>query len=93
MNCEVILIRKYQDHVISTKMKKRTLKKLILDTCTKTGFLFNNTFYQQKYSVSMSSSLGPVLTNNIMTQLEDVIIKPLIADGTIMFYGGFVDDT
>ena len=93
MNCEVILIRKYQDHVISTKMKKRTLKKLILDTCTKTGFLFNNTFCQQKYSVSMSSSLGPVLTNNIMTQLEDVIIKPLIADGTIMFYGGFVDDT
>ena len=92
MNCEVILIRKYQDHVISTKMKKRTLKKLVLDTCTKTGFLFNNTFYQQKYSVSMSSSLGPVLTNN-MTELEDVIIKPLIADGTIMFYGGFVDDT
>ena len=86
MNCEVILIRKYQDHVISTKMKKRTLKKLILDTCTKTGFLFNNTFYQQKYSVSMSSCLGPVLTNNIMTELEDVII-------TIMFYGGFVDDT
>ena len=41
----------------------------------------------------MSSSLGPVLTNNIMTELEDVIIKPLIADGTIMFYGGFVDDT
>ena len=93
MNCEVILIRKYQDHVISTKMKKRTLKKLILDPCTNTGFLFNNTFYQQKYSVSMSSSLGPVLTNNIMTELEDVIIKPLIADGTIMFYGGFVDDT
>ena len=60
-------------------MKKQTLKKLILDTCTKIGFLFNNKFYQQEYSVSMSSSLGPVLTNNIMTELEDVVIKPLIA--------------
>ena len=28
-----------------------------------------------------------------MTELEDVIIKPLIADGTIKFYSRFVDDT
>ena len=41
----------------------------------------------------MGSSLGPVLASIIMTELEDAIIKPLIADGTIEFYSRFVDDT
>ena len=41
----------------------------------------------------MGSSLGPVLANIIMTELEDIIIKPLIADGTIKFYSRFFDDT
>ena len=41
----------------------------------------------------MGSSLGPVLANIIMTELEDVVIKPLIANGTIKFYTRFVDDT
>ena len=41
----------------------------------------------------MGSSLGPVLASIIMTELEDAIIKPLIADGTIKFYSRFVDDT
>ena len=31
----------------------------------------------------MGSSLGPVLANIIMTELEDVVIKPFIANGTI----------
>ena len=41
----------------------------------------------------MGSSLWFVLANIIMTELEDVIIKPLIADGTVKFYSHFVDDT
>ena len=41
----------------------------------------------------MGSSLGPVLANIIMTELEDVVIKPLIANGIIKFYTRFVDDT
>ena len=41
----------------------------------------------------MGSSLGPVLANIIVTELEDVIIKPLIADGTVKFCYRFVDDT
>ena len=73
-------------------MKKQTLKKLILDTCTKI-VLFNNKFYQQKGGASIGSSLGPVLANIIATKFEGVIIKPLIADGTIKFYSGFVDET
>ena len=41
----------------------------------------------------MGSSLEPVLANIIMTELEDVVIKPLITNGTIKFYTRFVDDT
>ena len=41
----------------------------------------------------MGSSLGPVLANTIMNGLEDVIIKPLTADGTIKFYSRFVGGT
>ena len=41
----------------------------------------------------MGSSLGPVLANIIMTELEDVVIKPLIANGTTTFYTRFADDT
>ena len=63
--------RIYTDKLVSTNLKKRTLKKLILDTCTKTAFSFNNKLYQQKDGVSMGSSLGPVLANIIMTELED----------------------
>ena len=55
--------------------------------------MFNNKFYQQKGAASIGSSLGPVLANIIVTKFEGVIIKPLIADGTIKFYSGFVDET
>ena len=41
----------------------------------------------------MGSSLGPVLANIIMTELEDVVIKPLFTNGTIKFYTRFVEDT
>ena len=41
----------------------------------------------------MGSSLELALANIIMTELENIIIKPLIADGTINFYSCFVDDT
>ena len=90
---DLILKRIYTDKLVSTNLKKCTLNKLILDTCTKTAFSFNNKLYQQKDGVSMGSSLGPVLANIIMTELEDVVIKPLIANGTIKFYTRFVDDT
>ena len=38
-------------------------------------------------------SLGPVLANIIMTELEDVVTKLLIANGIIKFCTRFVDDT
>ena len=90
---DLISKRIYTDKLVSTNLKKRTLKKLILDTCTKTAFSFNNKLYQQKDGVTMGCSLGAALTNIIMTELEEVVIKPLIANGTNKFYTRFVDDT
>ena len=40
---KVILDRVYSQKLISTNLKKRTLKKLILDTCSKTAFMFDDT--------------------------------------------------
>ena len=77
---------------METKLKKRTLKKLISDTCKKTTFSFNNQLYEQCDGVSMGSSLGPVLANIIMTELENVIVRNLLADGTVAFYARYVDD-
>ena len=41
----------------------------------------------------MGSPLGPTLANIIMTEFEDIIIKPLINSGTIKFYKRYVDNT
>ena len=90
---DVILIRIYNDHTINTNLKKRLLKKLILDTCTKKTFSFNNIIYEQKDGVSMGSSLVRVMAKMIMTELENKVINPLINDGTIIFYCHYVDDT
>ena len=41
----------------------------------------------------MGSSLGPVLANIIMTELERVVVDRLIQSGCIKFYARYVDDT
>ena len=57
---KIIMDRIYKDNKITTSLTKSTLKKLLLDTCTKTTFMFNNTFYDQIDGVSMGGSLGPL---------------------------------
>ena len=78
---------------ISANLKNHSLKKLILDTCTKTVFSFNNITYEQKDGVSMGSLLGPVMANIIKTELENKVIKPPINNDTIKFHCWYVDDT
>ena len=90
---DVILTRIYNGHTISRNLKKRSLKNLILDTCIKTAFSFNNIIYKQKDGVSMRSSISPVMANIIMTKLENKVIKPPMNDGTKNFYCRYVDDT
>ena len=86
----IILKRIHKKNVISTTLKKRTLKKLILDSCTKTIFSSNVKLYKQIDGVSMGSPLGPTLANIIRTEFENIIIKPLINSGTIKFYKQYI---
>lgn len=83
--------------MVITKFKlsfsKRTLKKLILDSCTKTTFSFNNQLYEQAGGVSMGSSLGPVLAKIILTEFENKVVSDLVQSGIIKFYRRYVDDT
>ena len=48
---------------------------------------------KQKDGFSMGLSLGPVLLNIIMTELEKLIVEPLITSGKTNFYIRCVDDT
>ena len=89
----IILKRIYKDKLIKTTLTKRSLKKLILNTCTKTAFSANMKMYEQIDGLSMGGSLGPVLANIIMTEFEIVVIEKLIQNGTIKFYIRYVDDT
>ena len=41
----------------------------------------------------MGSSLGPVLANIIMTELDRVIVEPLLKSAKIKFYIRYTDDT
>ena len=45
------------------------------DCCMKTVFSFNNIIYKQKDGASMGPSLGPVLANIIMMELEKKIVE------------------
>ena len=81
---KIILDRVYNDKLIATQLKKRPLKKLIKDTCSKTVFFVNNKLYQLIDGASMSGFLGPLLGNIIMTEIEKTIIKTFIDDGALV---------
>ena len=53
----IILDRVYNKKLINTNLKKRTMKKLLVDSCTKTAFSFDNVLYEL-CGVSMGSPLG-----------------------------------
>ena len=89
----VPLKRIYVDKVIPTTLRKRVMKKFILDACTKTVFSFNNKFYKQIDAVFMGSPLGPVLANIIMTKLESTTVKELVDKSLVKLYMRYVDDT
>ena len=89
----VVLDRIYNKKLIETSFQKHTLKKLILDSCTKNIFSCNGTLYEQLDGVSMGSSSGPVLANIILSEFEDIIVSELVNSGVIKFYRRYVDDT
>ena len=89
----LVLKRVFTDELIDTTLSKRTLKKLLLDACTKTVFSFDNTLYEQIDGVSMGSCLAPVSANIILTEFEKVVVDDLVSLGILIFYRRYVDDT
>ena len=89
----IILDRIYNENLLTTNIKKRTLRKLLKDCCTKNAFTFNNIIYEQIYGVSMGPYLGPTLANIIMTELEIKVVDSLFKDGSLKLYIRYVDDT
>ena len=61
------------------------MKKLLLDSCTKTAFFFDNVLHEQCDGISIGSSLGPVLANITLTEFVNVIVKPLIETSVLHF--------
>ena len=90
---DIILKRIHTDKEITTALTKRSLLKLILDTCQKTAFSFNGKLYKQTDGASMGGSLGSVLANIIMAECEKVIVNQLIENNIVKFYIRYVDDT
>ena len=57
----VILDRIYNKKLLNANIKKRTMKKLLKDCCTKNALTFSKVIYEQIDGVSMGSCLDPVL--------------------------------
>ena len=89
----IILYHVYNQKLTKFTLSKKVLKKLILGSCQKIAYIFNNIIYEQKDGVSIEGSLGPVLANLIMTECEKVIVDNLVKEGTMKFYVRYVDDT
>ena len=67
------------------------MKKLLLDSCAKTTFSFDNVLYEQCDGVSIGSSQGPALANTILTEFENVIAKPFIGTIVLKCYRIYLD--
>ena len=72
----IVLDRIYNQHVVTSNSSKRSLRKLIKETCTKKAFSSDKKVYEKLDGVSMGSSLGPVLTNIIMTEIPPLNLSP-----------------
>ena len=89
----ISLDRVYKKKLINTNLKIRTMKKLLLDPCAENAVSFDNVLYKQWDGASMWSCLAPVLANIILTEIKNVIVKPLIETSVINHFCRYIDDT
>ena len=89
----IIIDRTYNQNLLITYIKKRTLQKLLKDCSTKNAFTFNNVIYEQMDCVSMESCVRLTLANIIMTELEVKVGESLFKDGLLKFFIRYVNDT
>ena len=67
------------------------MKILLIVSCTKTTFSYDNIIYQQCDGASMGSLLAPVLANIILTEFENVDVTLLMEIGILKFYCRYGD--
>ena len=84
--------RVYSENKISTTLSKRSLKKLLLNACTKTAFSFSKKLYEQINRVSVGSPLCPLMANVMMTELERRVVKDLFNKGYLKLYIRYMDN-
>ena len=88
---DLILKKVYDERLITTKLEREELKKL-LELCTKEmHFQFNGKLYIQIDGVAMGSPLGPVLANIFMVELERSLV-PMMQEEIALWFR-HVDDT
>ena len=69
----ITLDRIYHQREINTSISKKNMHNLLL--CTKTVyFCFNGKIYYQNYGVAVGPSLGSVLVDTVMVELEKGVI-------------------
>ena len=88
---EVILKRIYINKEITTDIPKQVMKELLILCIKNIHFTFNNETYIQVDGVAMGSSLGPVLGNIFMVELETSVI--LSQSNKVKLWKRFIDDT
>ena len=88
---DFILDRVYNPKEISNVSTKNEVKKLLI-LCTKNvHFTLNNEIYVQNVGVAMGSTLGPILGNVFMVELENTLVPRLHEH--VKKWRRFVDDT
>ena len=88
---DFILDRVYNRKEISNVLTKNEVKKLLI-LCTKNvHFTLNNEIYVQNVGVAMGSTLGPILGNVFMVELENTLVPRLHEH--VKKWRRFVDDT
>ena len=88
---EIILKRIYINKDITTDIPKQEMKELLIYGTKNVHFTFNNETYIQVDGVEMGSSLGPVLANIFMVELETSVIPNLRSKAKL--WKIFADDT
>ena len=71
------------------------MKKLLIDSCTKTACSYDNISKCDGVSMDFSTRkvVGSVLENIILTEFEKVVVTPLVESGILKFYCKCVNDT
>ena len=88
---EIILQRIYNRNEITTQIRKKVMKELLLLCTREVHFAYSNEIYLQNDGVAMRSCVGPILAGIFMLELETSIIRTL--GRPLLKWKRYVDDT